>query len=176
MNIYRQKSRVYKQNSHKESLVGQQPRGKGRNGVVAVEFALVAPVLLLTVLGMVQVSKMLDTKHLLTMAVREGGRMGAMDRTGLVAEGSTSNDKLRDDVLHFLQASGISTEGVTVQIGAKDDIDVDFNLDAPENHLQLFQVEVRLPYDLGLGSVAGPDDFHLSARVVFRNGKATLIQ
>ena len=55
----------------------------GERGAAAVEFALVAPVLILLLLGIVEFSKVYNTQSTLSAAAREGARVMALsnDRT-----------------------------------------------------------------------------------------------
>jgi Flp pilus assembly protein TadG len=54
-------------------------------GVVAVEFALILPLLLILLLGMVEVSLMLYDQAIITNASREGARAGIVLRTPKVS-------------------------------------------------------------------------------------------
>lgn len=49
-----------------------------QNGSVSVEFALILPIFLIVIFGMVSFSVALYNKTVLTMAVREGARSGAV--------------------------------------------------------------------------------------------------
>jgi Flp pilus assembly protein TadG len=60
-------------------------RRSDRRGVAAVEFALVAPLFFLLVLGMLEFGRMVMVQQVLTNAVREGARVAVMD-------GATSDD------------------------------------------------------------------------------------
>jgi hypothetical protein len=146
-------------------------RAFDRRGAVSVEFAVVAPVFVIIVLGIYQTSVMYQTQNLLTLAAREGARFGAMDRQGMLEPGQTSNQKLESDVLSFLESSGIPTDDVGVFVEAP------FDLDDPENDLELFEVRVELPYDLGLQHSDNDEetDFKLIGKVIFRNSRAAIV-
>src|SRR4030067_683679 len=60
---------------------------KSRRGAVAVEFAIVAPLLLSILFGMVELTRMFEVQNLLDTAAREGDRLAGMDREGLLQEG-----------------------------------------------------------------------------------------
>jgi Flp pilus assembly protein TadG len=142
-----------------------------REGVAAVEFAFVAPVFVVIVFGLAQMARMFETEYLLTSAAREGARLAGMDREGIV-EGST-NDKIVQDITNFLEASGVDAEDLDIAIVSHDDPETTFDLDDPDNNLELFEIRLTLPYtehSLGL------DEFNLDAKVVFRNGKAAVAE
>ena len=54
---------------------------RSRRGVSAVEFAIVAPVFLMFVLGMVEFGRIVMIQHSLTNAARAGSRMAALATT-----------------------------------------------------------------------------------------------
>jgi hypothetical protein len=143
-----------------------------RRGAVTVEFAIIAPVLLTMVLGVVEACRLFEAQNVLASAAREGARMAAMDREGLVGEGQTTNDKVAADVIGFLEAQGYDAEDVVVNILHADD-DTPFDLDDPENDLELFRLRVEIPYSkYGASYVPGVEEFSLGSEVVFRNGRA----
>src|SRR4051812_26372552 len=76
--------------------------GHGRRGATAVEFALVAPVFFMIVLGMVEVGRGLMVVHLLNNAARQGCRAG-------VLPGKTTS-QINTVVIGALQSQGISGE------------------------------------------------------------------
>ena len=104
-----------------------------RRGVAAVEMALVAPVLLLLLLGLWEVGRCVMVQNLLRNAAREGGRLGAAgtylssnNRTNpaggtlTLSSPSTNSDcELEQKVLAYLQASGVSTTGAAVTVANK---------------------------------------------------------
>jgi hypothetical protein len=157
------------------------PRGcsimRRRRGAAAVEFAIVAPVFVVIVLGVAESSRLFEVQNQLALAARGGARLGAMDRTGLLEEGQTTNDKVADDVKHFLSANGLPGDQATVFIVDPEDSTTPFDMDDEVNELELFELRVELPYSAvseGGGSLG--ESFVLSAKVVFRNARATLVQ
>lgn len=81
------------------------PPGKGTTdrGAVAVEFALLLPVLLLIVFGIIDFGRALNAQITLTQAAREGARLAALgDTTGQVQSRATA------------AATGLSNVTVTV--------------------------------------------------------------
>ncbi len=148
-----------------------------RRGAVAVEFAVVAPVLMAIAVGMIEVNRVYEAQNLLATAAREGARFASMDREGLLREGQTANDKLVDDIKTYLASNGIPRDSVQVGVKDHDDPTLDFDIDAPENDLRLFEVQVSADYSgVSYSPVAPGDDHSMSAKIVFRNGRATISQ
>ena len=73
---------------------------RDRRGAVAIEFALLAPVLFMLVLGMIEFGRVLMVAQLLTDAAREGGRLA-------VVAGSNT-DKVTSTVDSFLTNAGVN--------------------------------------------------------------------
>jgi len=71
------------------------PAGRSRKGATAVEFALVAPVFLLFLIGLVEMSLMLLVEHMLENAAYNASRLS---KTGFVAEGKTQMETVMDVV------------------------------------------------------------------------------
>ena len=150
---------------------------RNRRGAVAVEFAVVAPVLLAVIFGMIQYGRAFEMQNQLQVAAREGARFASMDHTGMLASGQTSNQKLIQDVKNFLATYGVAASDVTVTVKDHANPTADFNLDDPHNDLKLFDVKVSVNYSkVSLQQVSAANDYALSAKVVFRNGKATISQ
>lgn len=140
-----------------------------RQGAVAVEFALMAPVFLTMILGVIQASQMFEMRNQLSVAAREGARLAAMERP----TSTGTNSKVTQDVKNYLAASGLDPDDVEVQIVAHDDPTQGFNLDDPANDLKYFEVHVSVPYSGVSGmSLPGTEDYALGSKIVFRNGKA----
>lgn len=150
-------------------------RRNQRRGAAVVEFAIVAPLFMAMLMGVLETSRMMETENLLSVAAREGGRLGAMDREGLMTAGQTSNQKVIADVLGFLESSGLPADEVDVFLSEVDEIETEFDLDDPDNKLRLFQVTVQISYDeVGYVSFPGSDEFSIEGKVVFRNSRATI--
>ena len=148
-----------------------------RRGAVAVEFAIVAPVLLTVVLGLLELTRAYDTANLLEMAAREGARLASMDREGLVEEGESSNDKVINDMRNFLASNGLDPDDIDVEIIDHENPPDPFDLDDPNNDLRLFDVNVSIDFSsVSLTSVPSGGDYPISASLTFRNGHAVISQ
>jgi Flp pilus assembly protein TadG len=87
-------------------------RDKGRFAAAAVEFALVAPIYFVLVLGTIEFGRCLMVTELLTEAARKGCRKGILE--------GTSTQQIKDTATNFLSTVGISgeTAQVTINDGA----------------------------------------------------------
>jgi Flp pilus assembly protein TadG len=160
-----------------QSIRKAKGENRNRHGAVAVEFAIVAPVLLTIVFGMIQYGRAFEMQNELQVAAREGARFASMDHTGMLTNGQTSNQKVAQDVKNFLATYGIDANDVSVQVKDHASPTSDFNLDDPNNNLKLFDVTVSVNYSkLSLQPVSPSSDYALSATVTFRNGQATISQ
>lgn len=151
-------------------------RSESRRAAVAVEFAFVAPVLIGAALGIIELTRAYDAQNLLETAAREGARMASMDRDGMLGAGQTTNSKLIADVKNFLASSGLDPAkiGVTVKDAETGE---PFDIDDPDNDLELFEVEITVPYSaISFTPVSPAKDYPMKASIVFRNGRATLSQ
>jgi Flp pilus assembly protein TadG len=81
---------------------------QARGGASSVEFALVAPVIFLLVLGMIELARGLMVIHMMTNAARAGCRIGILE--------GKSNSDINAAVTAALQPIGISTETVSVTV------------------------------------------------------------
>jgi len=150
-------------------------RREKRRGAVAVEFAIVAPVLLAVVLGMMELTKMIEAQNLLEIAAREGARFATMDHEGMLQPGQTANEKLADDVKNYLASTGIPREEIIVEIVDHDSPGATFNLDDPANNLKLFDVNVKVEYSaVRYSKINLQANYTLNGSVTFRNGIATV--
>ena len=148
-----------------------------RKGAVAVEFAVVAPMLLAIVVGLLELSRVYDVQNMIESAAREGARFAATDRSGMMQEGQTANQKLAGDVLNLLSSSGIPTADIQVSIRDPENPCVEFDLDNSGNGFRLFEVHVEIPYSaISYTPVSQTDDYSLSSSVTFRNGRAPSTQ
>ncbi len=81
-------------------------RSRRRRGSAVVEFAVVAPVFVLLVFGMIEYGRMVMVQQILTNSAREGARVGILDN-------STESD-VDTAVNRYLTAAGISGATTTV--------------------------------------------------------------
>ena len=146
-----------------------------RRAAVAVEFAVICPMLLSIVMGMIEITRAYDAQNLMQTAAREGARFAAMDRTDMLQDGETANSKLIEDITSFLSTSGLPAESLDVQILDANDPTQTFDLDDPENDLELFVVEISMMFsEVSYMPMSESYDYALTASIVFRNGQATL--
>lgn len=146
-----------------------------RQGVVAVEFAIVAPILVAITFGLIELGRAFEMQNMLEVAAREGARFASMDRDGLLDPGESATDKLIEDVKTFLDSNGIAADDVLVEVKDHENPDQDFDLDDPANDLKLFEVKVTVDWsDVSVMPVSSGSDHPMSATVVFRNGRATI--
>lgn len=97
-------------NRHREGhrQVNSIQRWRDRRGAALVEFAVVTPVLIMTVLGMLEVGRAVMATEVLAHAARVGARNGAIS-TGTTASVTTAVNDL-------LTSSGINGATVTVSV------------------------------------------------------------
>jgi Flp pilus assembly protein TadG len=76
--------------------------------VAALEFAVVAPVLFVFILGIIEIGRGLMVKHLLNNAARQGCRAGLI-------EGKSDTD-ITNSINTLLASQGISGQATTVQV------------------------------------------------------------
>jgi Flp pilus assembly protein TadG len=79
-------------------------RGRSARGAELIEFALVFPLLLLLVLGMVDFGFLFQRYEVLTNAAREGARMA-------VLPGTYNNTDVRARVCSYIQSGGLAITG-----------------------------------------------------------------
>ena len=70
--------------------LNRRDRRRGRRGAAAVEFALVVPLLLLIVLGIVDFGFMLSDRQAVSQAAAEGARAAAVSQGDPVADGKAA--------------------------------------------------------------------------------------
>lgn len=146
-----------------------------RRGAVAVEFAIVAPVLLVIVLGTIQMGRAFEMQNLLEVAAREGARFASMDRDELLDPSEDATQKLIQDVENFLAANDVPRDDISVSVKDFENPGDDFAIDNPDNDLKLFTVEISVPWSsVSVMPVAAASDYVMTADVVFRNGRATI--
>ncbi len=112
-------------------MLRRQPR-TNRSGAAAVEMALVLPIFLLFVFGIVEFGRAMMVSQLITTAARDAGRLAIM--------GGSSNTEVEQSIKDFLsQTLGVSSGDVTVTITVSSGGDV---ATAQQGDLCTIQVEV----------------------------------
>ena len=150
------------------------PADRPRRGAAAVEFALIAPVFVALIVGVLDTLTAMHGMSLMNQALREGGRLAATDWSAVTPDGVSPNQKVEQDIRNFLDAAGMNTSTLTIAItyaeGSKQG--QPFKLGGADSYHQLFQIRAHLPNS--------PTNFFtssitqgqgLSARVVFRAGR-----
>ena len=141
-----------------------------RRGAAVVEFAIAAPLMLVIVLGMVEASQLYEVQDKLLKAAREGARIAAMGREGLIPAGQSLNDKIVRDVRLYLDAAGLPGNAATILIEDPDQPGVSLDLSDPANSLAVFQLRVRLPFsEVGPVWALRAANLTLEGTAVFRN-------
>ncbi|MBN2296139.1 MAG: pilus assembly protein [Pirellulales bacterium] len=107
---------------------------KHRRGAAAVEFAIIAPVFFLLILGMIEIGRGVMVQQIITNASREGARLA-------ILPGTTSQEVI-DRVDGILTSSGIN--GATTRILGEDGNDIN-----PINatYGEVIKVVVTVPFD-----------------------------
>lgn len=148
---------------------------RNRTGAAAVEFAIVAPILVLFLLGIMETSSLCDRSTTLRAALRQGARLAGMDRDGILGAGQTTNEKVILDVQNFLSACGLPGDRTIVTITDSATGEA-LDLDAPEAEFALFELTATIPYEsywFPATSSGGPngEPRGLTRAYVFRNAR-----
>jgi len=144
-----------------------------------VEFALVAPLFLMLLLGMAEMSRALDVSTNLSGAIREGGRLASMKNADKIPAGSTVSQKTISDIKNMLTAVGIDGQNVTVTIVHADGPNAGqpFDFSDPNNKLKHFRIDASVPYnDVSVFPLNFMDGKVLRNAIVFRLGQSEIIQ
>ncbi|MCA8985706.1 MAG: pilus assembly protein [Planctomycetaceae bacterium] len=149
-----------------------------RRGAAMVEFAIVAPLFLLLIVGTVEMGNALEASTHLSSALREAGRLAGMDWTGLLAESESPNTKIIRDIQNFMTAAGYPGDQIAITITSVEGTDEGqtFDLGNPDNEMRLFKIEASIPYEqvssFPHGFMQGRD---VAARLVMRAGRISLM-
>ena len=101
-----------------------------RKGIAATELALLAPVLLILLVGLWEVGRIIMIRNLLDAASREGGRLAASGAftasnnhnhpsggpLNLIPPSTNADFEVQKKVRLFMKAAGINTTGATVTV------------------------------------------------------------
>jgi len=119
-----------------------------RSGVAAVECAVVLPVMLVLVLGLIEIGTALRASTIMQSAIREAGRLASMDWRYVVENGQTPNEKVEQDIRNFVTASGLPGDDliVSIEFAEGENEGNPFDIQDTDNELELMLIEVELPY------------------------------
>ena len=147
-----------------------------RRGTATVEFAMVAPLFLLVVLGVAEMSTAIHTYNVMYSAVREGGRLASMDFSSYVTGNQTANEKVIRDIRAVLSAAGLPAEQVTITITEAESTN-EFDLSDTGNYLEMFRISASVPFsDVSLFSSNYMTSQVIHADMVYRKGRVQLIE
>lgn len=149
-----------------------------RRGAATVEFAIVAPLFLILIMGTVEMGNALEASTQLSTALREAGRLAGMNWRDLIPENESPNQKIIRDIRNFLTAAGYPGSRAVISITAADGPGTGgpINLGDPANQMRLFRIDASLPFS-EISSI--PNGFmknrDIRASLVMRAGRITLM-
>ena len=116
-------------------------RRRSRRGVVMAEFAIVLPIFILAVIGIIEFGRAVMVQQILVNAAREGARRA-------IVPGATS-DEVKDLVDDYLVNASLGA--ASRKVAVRDDNGMDVELATVDSHERI-QVIVQVPYDeVGVG-------------------------
>ena len=126
----------------------QHRQKQNRKGVAAVECAMMLPIMMVLVLGLIEMGTALRASTIMQSSVREAGRLASMDWRYVVEDGETPNLKVEQDIRNFVTASGLPGEDLVVSIehAEGDSAGTKFDISDSDNQLKLILIEITLPY------------------------------
>ncbi len=149
-----------------------------RAGVAATEFAIVLPLFLTLILGILEIGRSLETSTTMYSALREAGRLASLDYSEVLPEGTTANDKVTQDIRNFLTASGLPGNDfdITITHAAGGSEGATFDLMDADNKLELFKLSADIEYsEISIFPFKFMTGQTLRSSLVFRMGRVTEI-
>lgn len=153
-------------------------RLQDRKGGAAVELTVMAPLFVALVMGAVQSGMNLDMQIKIQAAIRQAGRLAAMDYSKRLQPGQTGNQKVIQDIKNVLIAEGLPGNDATITITHADGPNAGstFDLASSANDLQLFKIQIEIPYSALNSDGLLPNVFNkLTAAIVYRREKIVSI-
>ena len=99
------------------SRQNQRPSWTATEAAELVEFALLLPILLVMVIGLLDFATAYNLKQKLANAAREGARLGSsQQRSDLDTSNPASVQAIKDDVTTYLQQAGVSTSFIATSM------------------------------------------------------------
>jgi Flp pilus assembly protein TadG len=119
-----------------------------RRGAAAVEMAVLAPFLILMVIGVWEIGRLIQLQQIMNNAARDGARLASqsmiINTTGSYTQITTAN--VQDDIRQYLLAAGISNlTGLQITFEFLDG-NTSFTDPYQGTKNQKFRVRVTLPY------------------------------
>ena len=127
-------------------------RQQSRHGLAMIEFAMVLPIMIMVVLGVIEFARAFEVSTILETAAREGARLGML--SNIETEELTANQRVIQDVKRFVAAAGVPADDLEITITGWEVPDVGTPPTGDPNNVNLeeatratyFQVEVTVPY------------------------------
>ena len=110
----------------------RQHRRNNRRGTSAVEFAFIAPVFFLLVIGMIEFGRAMMVQQILTNAARQGARMATLDSTNN-SSSPTPTSMVTSEVNSVLAAANVTgaTTAISPSLPAAAGTDVSVTVSVP---------------------------------------------
>jgi len=139
-----------------------------RSGQAVVEFALIAPILLLIVLGIVEFARAWSAHHVIADAAREGARLSA------IADESIGPTEVRDAVQRALANGGLDASSVATSCPSGTSAPCIDVVDNAGVRGEPSTVYIEYPYRLVwlapfMNWASGDETVTLKSRIVMRN-------
>jgi Flp pilus assembly protein TadG len=124
-----------------------------RNGVAAVELAVLTPLLIILVVGVWEIGRLIQLQQIMNAAARDGARLASQayivssTGTNTQIDLSTSSPNVTDTIKQYLLAAGINDlTGLTITF---EFLTGDTTLTQPYQGVknQRFRIRVTMPYD-----------------------------
>lgn len=148
-----------------------------RRGSATVEFAIIAPLFVALIMGLLQSGTNFSASQQMHSALRQAGRLASQDYSAKLQTGQTANQKIIADIKNQLNASGIDPTNVTVTITHASGASAGSNFDLADtnNDLKYFKITATVPYSAVNKNGFLPNTVsNLQASLVFRKGKSIL--
>ena len=134
-----------KRNSHR--------RQEDRHGLAMIEFAMVLPIMIMVVLGVIEFARAFEVSTILETAAREGARLGML--SNIDTEDLSANQRVIQDVKRFVAAAGVPADDLEVTITGWEVPNIATGTSGDPSNVNLedatrttfFEVEVTVPYE-----------------------------
>ena len=96
---------------------------KNQNGGAVVEFAIILPLLIALLFGIVEFGLLLYNKQIITNACREGARAGIVSRTPRLSNGDIQNEVIKYGKAYLVTFGSATLDNSDIVIASPDDND-----------------------------------------------------